>query len=114
MEPNWEKPPIHPITEKLYLQIVFACYNRQGWYHTLFTNNYWKEATTPCFVSYYWQDATTPNLPATAGRRLQPPVGLMHALDPPDHPLFLHAFHISPFLFKSLTLNVSHSLPLSL
>ena len=29
------------------LQIVYSCYYRQGWYYTLLTSNYWKEATTP-------------------------------------------------------------------
>ena len=94
MEPNWEKPPIRPVTAKLYLQIVSAHYNRQGWYHTLFTNNYWKDDATPCFVSYYSHYAITPYLTATTGRRLQPPAGLMPALAPPYHLLFLYDLHI--------------------
>ena len=35
-----------------YNTLVFACYSRQGCFNTLFTNNYWKEANTPWFISY--------------------------------------------------------------
>ena len=31
VEAQLGKPPILPITAKVYLQIVFSCYYRQGW-----------------------------------------------------------------------------------
>ena len=40
MESQLVKPPILPTTAKLYLQIVYAYFYRQGWYYTLFTTNY--------------------------------------------------------------------------
>ena len=52
LESQLGKPLILPITAKLYLQIVSVYYYKQGWYYTLFTNNYWKEATTPWFIIY--------------------------------------------------------------
>ena len=108
MEPNWEKPPIRPVTAKLYLQIVSAHYDRQGWYHTLFTNNYWKDDATPCFVSYYSHYAITPYLTATTGGRLQAPVGLMPALAPHYNPLFLYDLQICFMIFVSNSTLVSN------
>ena len=86
MEAQLGKPPILPITTKLYLQIVFACYYRQGWYYTLFTSNYWKEATTlwfyqlllkgcynTLFTSYYWKEVATHCRPVACPNATLPP-----------------------------------------
>ena len=92
--PIWVNHQYFLLLQNSYLQMVFSYYYRQGWYYTLFTSNYWKEETTPYFIIYNWQDATTPYLPATTGRRLQPPTALMPSLDPPYHPLFSYDIQI--------------------
>ena len=53
-KPNWVNQQYFLLLQNCYLKIVFSYYYRRGWYFTLFTNNYWKEATAPCFVSYSW------------------------------------------------------------
>ena len=68
MESQLGKPPILPITAKLLITNGFSFFYIQGWYYTLFTNNYWKEAMTPWFIicyptlftNYHWKEATTP------------------------------------------------------
>ena len=73
MEAQLGIQPILLITAKLYLQIVYAFYYKQGWYYTLFTSNYQKEDTTPwfyqlllkgcyetLFTKNYQKEATTP------------------------------------------------------
>ena len=72
MEPQLEKPPILPITAKLYLQIVckhqlVGCTNTQAFQLQL------KDAPTPC-------------LPATIVRRLRPPTDLHLVLASPNLP----------------------------
>ena len=100
MESQLGKPPILPITVKLLFTNSFSYSYRQGWYYTLFTINYWKEATTPCFVIYNWQDATTPYLPASIGRRIQPPSCLLLSLAPPYHPNMILVIFQIPLPFK--------------
>ena len=75
MESQLAKLPILPITVKLLFTNSFSYYYRHGWYYTLFTSNYWKQAMTPWFIRCYWKDATTPYLPMPIGRRI-PPLGL--------------------------------------
>ena len=103
-KPNWVNHQYFLLFQNCYLQIVFSWCYKQWWYYTLFTSNYWKEATTPYFVSYNWQDATTTYLPASTGRRLQHPTGMFPSLVPPYHPdRFLVIFHIS------LPFNICHT-----
>ena len=59
MESQLGKPPILPIAAKLYLQIVYDCYYKQGCYNTL---------VLPATID---KDATTPYLPATTGRKIK-------------------------------------------
>ena len=73
MESQLGKPPTLSITTKLYLKIVYVCFYRKGFCYTVFTNNYWKETTTPwfyqlllkgcyntLFTSYHQKEDTTP------------------------------------------------------
>ena len=111
--PNWVNHKYFLLLQNYILQIVSSCYYRQGWYYTLFTNNYWKEAMTPWFISYYWkdslapyllanartrlwsfglstttEDASTPYLPATTGRRLRPSYRLVSCPSTSQPPLY--------------------------